>query len=94
MKEFFAITINPADIGFGGITNEGNAVANVFNTIYFWAGIAAVVVIVISGFLYITSTGDSSRVTQAKQALIGAIIGLVVVGFAAAITNFIIATFS
>lgn len=67
---------------------------NILNTAYFVAGAAAVVVIVISGLLYITSAGNAGTVTKAKNMLTYSVAGLVVILVAFAITNFVIGRFS
>jgi type IV secretory pathway VirB2 component (pilin) len=41
-------------------------------------GVIAVLVIIISGILYMTSNGDTTRVQIAKKTLTGGIIGLVI----------------
>lgn len=61
----------------------------VLNTVYFIAGIAAVIVLVIAGILYATSAGDAAKVKQAKDAILYAVVGLVVVIMAFTITGFI-----
>ena len=63
---------------------------NILNAVYFWAGVIAVVIIIIAGFMYVTSMNDSSRITRAKNAILGAVIGLVVILLAFAITNIVI----
>lgn len=50
----------------------------------------AVLVIVIYGFQMITSYGDSGKVTSARNAIIGAVIGLVVIALAQALVVFIV----
>lgn len=60
------------------------------SAIYFIAGAVAVVVIIISGLTYVTSSGNSSKIVKAKNALLYAVIGLVVAVSAWALTNFII----
>ncbi len=45
-------------------------------------GVIAVIMIIMAGFKYITSGGDTSKVTAAKNALIYALIGLVIVALA------------
>ena len=65
-------------------------IKNVFNTAYLWAGIIAVVVIIASGAYYVTSIGSPERVKVAKNTLTGAIIGLVIIGLAFTITNFVL----
>lgn len=83
------------DIGFTGIGagTGGRFLTNLLNTAYFWAGIIAVVVIVIAGFIYVTSQGEPSKVAQAKNAILGSVIGLVVIALAFVITNFVVGAF-
>lgn len=44
------------------------------------------------GILYTTSSGDSNKVTTAKNTIMYAVIGLVVAIFAYAIVNFVLTT--
>lgn len=80
--------INAAD---AGIPQASNAViTNILNAVYFWTGILAVIVIIVAGFYYVTSANNSDRLTRAKNAILYAVIGLIVVLIAFFITNFII----
>jgi hypothetical protein len=56
----------------------------------FIAGVAAVIMIVVGGLRYITSGGDSSKVAGAKQAILYAIVGLIVVALAQFIVRFVL----
>jgi hypothetical protein len=67
---------------------------NGLNLAYFIAGIIAVVVIILAGLSYITSGNDPSAVSKAKNAILYAVIGLVVVLSAFVITQFVIGRFS
>ena len=58
--------------------------------VYMVAAVIAVIVIIIAGILYATSSGDSAKIARAKNAILYSIIGLVVVIIASAITNLII----
>lgn len=60
------------------------------NTAYFLAGIVAVVVIIAAGLRYTTSQGNASEVSQAKNAILAATVGLVVVIMAFIITQFVL----
>ena len=60
------------------------------NSAYYWATIVAVIVIVIAGFMYTTSQGDPNKVARAKNAILYAIVGLIIVLAAVAIVNFIL----
>lgn len=53
-------------------------------------GIAAVVMVIISGLKYITSGGDTQKVAGAKSALIYAIVGLAIVALAQVIVHFVL----
>lgn len=62
----------------------------VTNTILYIVGIVAVVMLIIGGIKYVISGGDSKKVTDAKNTVLYAIIGLVVAFLAFAIVNFVI----
>jgi hypothetical protein len=53
-------------------------------------GVVAVIMIIIAGFKYITSGGDSGNVTSAKNTILYAIIGLVVVALSQFIVKFVL----
>lgn len=53
-------------------------------------GVIALAYIVYGGFLYITAHGDSNQVDTAKNIIVYAVIGIVVIGVAAAIVNFVV----
>jgi hypothetical protein len=53
-------------------------------------GIIAVLMIIIGGFKYITSGGESSNISGAKNTIIYAIIGLVIVALAQIIVHFVV----
>jgi hypothetical protein len=54
-------------------------------------GAASIIMIIYGGFRYITSGGDSGRVGNAKNTLIYAIVGLVIVALAQLIVHFVLA---
>ena len=54
------------------------------------AGIGAVVMLIIAGIRYATSGGDSSGVSGAKNTIIYAVVGIVIVALAQAIVQFVI----
>lgn len=55
-------------------------------------GVISVIFIIYGGFKYITSGGDSNNVSAAKNTLIYALIGLVIVALAQFIVNFVFTT--
>ena len=60
------------------------------NTILYIVGIIAVIMLILGGIKYLTSGGDSKKVTDAKNTVLYAIIGLVVCFLSFAIVNFVI----
>ena len=85
----------PLDAGQLNIpTTTGNQVlTNGLNIAYFVAGIMAVIVIILAGFSFVTSAGDPGAVTKAKNAILYAVIGLVVILSAFIITQYVIGRF-
>lgn len=61
------------------LTGTDGTLDKVSNIIAVIAGIVAVVVIILSGFRYVTSGGDTQKIASAKNTLIGAIVGLVII---------------
>lgn len=54
------------------------------------AGIAAIILLIVSGFRYINSGGDSQKTAEAKKTVIGTVIGLVIIVLAQAIITFVV----
>jgi hypothetical protein len=54
------------------------------------AGVAAVIAIMMAGFMFITAGGDSNRISTAKKTVSYAIVGLVIIVLARAIVVFVI----
>jgi len=73
--------------GTSGINNIITTTINVFSIV---VGVVSVIMIIVGGFRYITSGGDSSNVSSAKNTIIYAIIGLVVVALAQFIVQFVL----
>jgi len=53
-------------------------------------GIAAVFIIIISGIRIVTSNGDSNSMAGARNAIIGALVGLILIGVATSIVTFVV----
>lgn len=79
------------DNGRDTISNLASKVVNIFSLI---VGAVAVVMIIYGGFRYITSGGDSNSVGTAKNTLIYAIIGLIIVAVAQVIVHFVLSNAS
>ena len=63
---------------------------NITNTVLYIVGIVAVIMLIIGGIRYIVSGGDAKKVTDAKNTILYAIIGLIICFLAFAIVNFVI----
>ena len=63
-------------------------VINIFSLV---VGVIAVIMIIIGGLKYITSGGDSVNVTSAKNTILYAIVGLIIVALAQIIVRFVLA---
>lgn len=83
---------------FSGATGtaEGlpTTVLGIVNVVIGVLGIVAVLVIIIGGVQYMTSTGDAGKVKKAKDTILYGVIGLVICILAFAIVNFVINAFN
>jgi cytochrome bd-type quinol oxidase subunit 2 len=70
--------------------NLNNLIAKVINILSVVVGIVAVVMIIIAGLRYVTSGGKQESVTSAKNTILYAIIGLVIVALAQIIVHFVL----
>lgn len=67
-----------------------STIALVINILSIVVGVIAVIMIIIGGLRYITSGGDSNNTKGAKDTILYAIIGLVVVALAQGIVRFVL----
>ena len=80
--------------GVGGCnespTRITSTVRNIVNLLSAIIGVVSVIVIVVAGFKYVTSAGDASKIASAKNTLIYAIVGLIIVAMSQAIVRFVL----
>jgi hypothetical protein len=85
-------TDNPTDecaaAGTEATTQINNIIHTIVNLLSAIVGVVAVIMIIVGGFRYITSGGNDTSVTSAKNTILYAIIGLVVVALAQLIVRF------
>ncbi len=74
-----------------GTASFGDLAKKIVNLLSIIVGVVAVIMIIVGGFRYITSGGESSNVSGAKNTLIYAIVGLVIVALAQFIVHFVLA---
>ena len=88
--------LNGADVIVANSQDEkshgslSSTIVSIVNVLLFIVGLCCVVVIIVSGLNFITSNGDAAKLKKAKDALAGAIIGLVIAILAYAIIAFIV----
>ena len=66
---------------------------NVTNILAYLAGVLAVIFVMLGGFKYITSGGDSQKAASGRQTLMYALVGLVVVIFSWQLILFVLSKF-
>lgn len=71
-----------------------NFIGKIVSTLLFIIGALSVLMIIVGGLLYVTSNGDSGRVTMAKNTITYAIVGVVVSFLAFAIVQYVVSKFA
>ncbi len=74
----------------GTVSGLNGLITQIINIFSIIVGIIAVIMIIWGGLKYITSGGDSGNVTGAKNTILYAIIGLVIVALAQFIVRFVL----
>ena len=80
-----------ADIMPAELVGPDGVFTKISNTLLLIIGVISVVMLIYGGFRYIISGGDNKKVTDAKNNILYAIIGLIISLLAYAIINFVIA---
>jgi heme/copper-type cytochrome/quinol oxidase subunit 2 len=80
-----------SNCGDQATNTANNLVSTVINIISVVVGIVAVIMIIYAGFRYVTSGGRDESVKGAKNTILYAIIGLVIVALAQIIVHFVLA---
>ncbi len=68
----------------------GDTIINAVEIFSLVIGIVSVIFIMIGGFKYVTSSGDSGKLSSAKNTIIFAVIGLIIASLAQVIVNFVL----
>ncbi len=67
-----------------------DTIANVINVLSAVVGVVAVIMLIIAGYRYITSGGSADKVKSAKDTLVYAVVGLIIVALAQIIVRFVL----
>lgn len=70
-----------------GVTNIVQTVVSILSYII---GAAAVVMIILAAFKYVTSAGDSNKISSAKSSLVYALVGLAIAALAQLLVHFVL----
>ncbi len=70
--------------------NLNTTISNLINTLSVVVGIVAVIMIIVGGFRYVTSGGKEESIKSAKNTIMYALIGLVIVALAQIIVQFVL----
>lgn len=69
-------------------------ITTVTNILLFIVGAIAVVMVIVGGFRYVVSGGNTANITTAKNTILYAVVGLIVAILAYALVNFVITSFA
>ena len=72
----------------GGLS-VGKVIHTAVSILSYIVGVAAVIMIIIGGFKYVTAGGDSNRISSAKSSISYALIGLVIAAVAQVMVRFV-----
>lgn len=83
---------NSGDCQPGGEAENtvNNLIEDIINILSVVVGVIAVIMIIVGGIKYILSGGDSGNVTTAKNTILFALVGLVIVALAQIIVKFVL----
>jgi len=85
------LTPNGGNCDIGQSTTDFNKkIQHFINLISAVVGLVAVVMIIFGGFRYVTSGGSDTSVTSAKNTILYAIIGLIIVAMSQLLVHFVI----
>ena len=73
--------------------DASSLIGTIINVLLFLVGTLSVIMIIVSGIFYDTSSGDSSKVARAKNTLLYSVVGLVVAFIAFAVVNWVLKLF-
>jgi len=86
-----SVKCDPASANPANECKVNGLLATVINILSLVVGVIAVIMIIVGGLKYIMSSGDSNNINSAKNTILYAIIGLVVVALAQVIVKFVLA---
>ncbi|MBI2551399.1 TrbC/VirB2 family protein [Candidatus Uhrbacteria bacterium] len=83
-------SFTPEAAGLGSETDFPTIIAGIINTLLGFLGVIAVLIILYSGFKWMTAGGNDKNVEEARKMLIYGVIGLVIILSAYGIASFVL----
>lgn len=83
-----------ASAGFAENRSLTDQVSSIISAALSFLGVIFVILMIYGGFLWMTARGDEGQVTKAKDLITAAVLGLIVVVSAYAISVFVVSRFS
>jgi hypothetical protein len=74
----------------GGQTAVSNIISLAVSTLSYIVGAVAVIMIILAGFKYVKSGGDSNNISSAKSTLVYALVGLAIAALAQLLVHFVL----
>jgi len=91
LTQFLQVMASGLDVtGLPRTPANANTIQTIINVVLVITGAIAVLTVVVAGFRFITSQGNPGEVAKARNGILYAVIGLVVIIFAFSIVNFVI----
>jgi hypothetical protein len=72
------------------IYGDNSIFSDITNIVVWVAGAAAVLILILGGIRYVTSGGDANKVSSAKNTIIAALLGIVVIVLARSLINYVV----
>lgn len=69
-------------------------IARIFSTVAWIIASVAALMIVIGGIMWMTAGGDDEQTTRARKLIIAAVVGLIIIGAAVGIAQFVLSVFN
>jgi len=86
MYKLIALIVDPSNLP----NPKTNDFTTILNIAFAFAGALAFLLLVISGLRYTLSGGNAEKVAESKRMIIYTLVGLIVIGLAASIVNFVL----
>lgn len=89
-RAFAAGQVDPNAIGVPQVSANNTTIANVMSAVFVVVGALAVLFMLVGAVRYVTANGEQAKITQAKNTILYAIVGIGISATAFAIVQFVI----